>query len=72
MTAPTIARTAAEKAALIDRLIPAVAAGIRAEDDLSLRHEIERYEALAPSPLVLRMRAIVRAEEQRRAVKAVA
>lgn len=71
MTAPTLARTPAQRRALVDRLIPAVAAGIRSEDNLSLLHEIERLEAQAPSPLVLRMRAIVRAEMARRVAQAV-
>ncbi len=56
----------ATDAALIERLIPAVTAGIHAADPATLAHEAERYEAFAPSPLVLRMRAIVAAEQAER------
>lgn len=72
MSAAVLARTPAQKRELIDRLIPTVVAGIKAEDDLSLRHELERYEAQEPSYLSLRMRSIVRSEMSRRAAGAVA
>lgn len=68
MTAVVRPMTAAEKQALIEQLIPRVTDGIRHEDDASLAHEAERYEAMPSSPLVLRMRAIVAAEQHRRAV----
>lgn len=69
--APVLARTPAQRAQMIERLIPDVAAGIRHEDDRSLRHELDRLEAQPCTPLSLRMRAIVRAEMTRRVAKAV-
>lgn len=71
VTAPTLARTRAEKLALVDRLLPTVVEGIQHEDNLSLLNEIRRLEAQPPSYLSLRLRAIVRAEMTRRVAKAV-
>lgn len=63
----------AQGAALIDRLMPTVEAGMHAADDLTLAHEARRLEAQQDSPVIARLRRIV-ADEQadRLARKAVA
>lgn len=48
--------------AVINRHIPIFAAGIRAADLATLRHEAERLEGLEGSPVVRTMRLIVGAE----------
>jgi hypothetical protein len=63
--------TTAQAAALIDRLMPTVEAGMHAADDLTLAHEAERLEAQQDSPVVHRLRRIVAAEQAGRRAKAV-
>lgn len=48
--------------AVINRVLPTYAAGIRAGDDAHLTHEAERLETQESSPVVCAMRAIVDAE----------
>lgn len=47
------------RADLIERLMPFVEAGYRAEDPITLAHEAERLEGLESTPLIVRMRQIV-------------
>lgn len=53
-------------AAQIEALLPAVEAGIRAEDDLTLAHKAAEFEAQSPTPVVLHLRAVVAAEQASR------
>lgn len=48
--------------AVINRVLPAYAAGIHAGDNAHLAHEGERLEALPKTPVVTAMRAIVDSE----------
>lgn len=56
--------------ALINRLMPVVAAGVHAADNETLRHEAERLEAEPTSKVIKSMRLIVEAERAERAARA--